>query len=106
MLNVLTDFASSPRGKWITLAVWLVLAGLIIPLSPTLSDISTNDTLQFLPQDAESTQAAELARERYASDATPAIIVFRNEDGLSEQDMAAAEEASNAFVAKIGRAHV
>lgn len=99
LLNFISDFASSPRGKWITLAVWLVLGGLIISLSPTLSDITTNDTLQFLPQEAESTQAAELVRERFATDATPAIIVFRNEAGLSEADLAAAEEASNAFVA-------
>ena len=52
----------------------------------------------FLPGDAESTRAAELVRERYASDSTPAIIVFRNPSGLTDEDFAAAEEASDAFV--------
>ena len=98
-LNTITDFASSRRGKWITLAAWLILAGFVIPFAPTLQEISTNDTLQFLPGDAESTRAAELVRERFPSDATPAIVVLRNEDGLTDEDFAAAEMASDAFVA-------
>ena len=98
-LNTITDFASSRRGKWVTLVAWLFLAGSVIPLAPTLQEISTNDTLQFLPGDAESTRAAELVRDRYPSDATPAIVVLRNEDGLTDDDFAAAEMASDAFVA-------
>lgn len=97
-LNLLTDFASSQRGKWLTLVLWIVIGGAVISLSPTLSDITTNDTLQFLPEDAESTQAAELVRERYESDSTPAIVVFSNAEGLTEDDFAAAEQANAAFV--------
>ncbi|MEZ4569923.1 MAG: hypothetical protein R2849_06280 [Thermomicrobiales bacterium] len=48
-LNFLTD-SSSGRGKWITLVLWFVIGGLVISLSPTLQDITTNDTLQFLPE--------------------------------------------------------
>lgn len=97
-LEWLLGAVTSRIGKWVTLALWVLIAGLIIPLAPTLSDITTNDTLQFLPDDAESTRAAELVRERFPSDSTPAIIVLHNESGLSDADLAAAEEISAELV--------
>lgn len=97
-LKTLTDFAGSRSGKWITLALWVVIVGVVTPLAPTLTEISTNNTLDFLPQDSESRRAAELAGERFPSDSTPAIVVIRNPDGLSEDDLADAEAMSAAFV--------
>ncbi len=91
MLHWLTDMSSSRRGKWIVLAIWLVVAVLVIPLTPTLSEVTENDALQFLPESAESKRAAELVREEFPSDGTPAIIVFRNPDGLTDSNFAAAE---------------
>ncbi len=85
-------WSASPRGKWIVLFVWLLAAGIIAPLTPTLSEIAENDPLSFLPKEAESTRAAELARERFAVNGTPAIIVFRNAAGLSDADLAAAQQ--------------
>lgn len=73
------------------LLIWLIAAGLIAPLTPTLTDIAENDPLSFLPTNAESTRAAEIARERFAVNGTPAIIVFRNPAGLSDADLAAAK---------------
>jgi len=99
MIRTLTSWSASPRGKWIVLLVWLVAAGLISPLTPTLSDISENDPLSFLPDNAESTRAARLARERYAVAGTPAIIVFRNPDGLTDADMAAAQQVYDRIAA-------
>ena len=91
LLNAITDFASSSRGKWIVLALWIVIAGAIIPVAPTLTEVTENDTLQFLPGDAESTRAAELVREKFPTAGTPAIIVFRNEDGLTDEDFTAGQ---------------
>lgn len=99
MLNRVTDVASSRGGKWVVLVLWLVVAGLVIPLTPTLNEVTENDTLQFLPASAESKQAAELVREAFPSDGTPAIIVFRNPDGLTDADVAAAEAVYNAIAA-------
>ncbi len=91
MLNRITDFSSSPKGKWIVVAVWLVLAGLIIPLAPMLSDVTENDSSSFLPEGAESTQVQELVDERFPSDTTPAIVVFHNADGLTDEQKAFAD---------------
>ena len=99
MLHGLTDRVSTRRGAWVTLLVWIVLAGALIPLLPTLSDVTENDPLTFLPDNAESTRAAELVRERYPTSGTPAIIVFRNESGLTDADYAAAEEVYTAAAA-------
>ncbi|MBM25524.1 MAG: hypothetical protein CL760_07565 [Chloroflexi bacterium] len=84
MISKLTDLCITRSGKWITLAIWLVLAGVIIGLSPSL-DTSAN-MADFLPDEAESTKAYELSAGRFASQGIPVIVVFRNEDGLSDDD--------------------
>ena len=90
MLGRITDFASSPRGKWATLIVWLVVAGLLISQLPRLSEVRENEAALFLPADAESTRAYEFARERFPSAGTPVLIVVREPDGLSPASFAAA----------------
>ena len=90
MLGRITDFASSPRGKWATLLVWLVVAGLLISQLPRLRDVRENEAALFLPADAESTRAYDFARERFPSAGTPVLIVFREPDGLSPASFAAA----------------
>ena len=82
MLAYLTDFASSRRGKWITLLAWVIVAGLLISQLPSLTEVRENDEAFFLPKDAEATRAFELARERFPSTGTPVLIVFRAESGL------------------------
>ena len=92
MINRVTDFSSSPKGKWIVIAVWVLVAAVVIPLSPMLSDVTNNDSSSFLPDGAESTEVQALVEERFPADTTPAIVVFHNEDGLTEEQKAAADE--------------
>ena len=92
MLAYLTDFASSRRGKWVTLLAWVVIAGLLISQLPSLSEVRENDEAFFLPKDAEATRAYELARERFPSAGTPVLIVFHAESGLGASAFAAAAE--------------
>ncbi|HYI15523.1 MAG TPA: MMPL family transporter [Thermomicrobiales bacterium] len=99
LLNRITDFSGSPRGKWIVLVLWLVIGGAVISLTPMLSESTSNDSLLFLPESAESKRAAEMVREEFSSDGTPAIIVFRNPAGLSEADFADGEAIFNEIVA-------
>ena len=83
MLSPLTDFVSSPRGKWVTLALWVVLAGALIAQLPRLEDVTENEAALFLPADAESTRAFELGRERFPASGTPVLVVVREPAGLS-----------------------
>ena len=95
LLHRLTDFASSPRGKWITLAVWIVVAGALISSLPRLEEVRENEQAQFLPADAEATRAFELADERFPDDGTPVMIVFHAPSGLDQEALGAAAELSD-----------
>ena len=83
MLGLVTDFVSNPRGKWITLLAWILLAGMLISQLPRLAEVTENEQALFLPGDAESTRAFELGRERFPADGTPTLIVVREPAGLS-----------------------
>ena len=85
MINILTDFACSKKGKWITLVIWLIGAGILISSLPRLDQVQENNQALFLPADAESTNAFELAQEKFPSDGTPTIIVIHNDEGLSNE---------------------
>lgn len=92
MLARITDFSSSPVGKWIVMAIWLVAVVAITPLAPSLADVTDNNSASFLPEGAESTRVQEIVDERFPSNTTPAIVVFRGEDGLSDQEKAVADD--------------
>ncbi len=92
MLGHVTDFASSRRGKWVTLVVWIVLAGALISLLPRLDEVTENETALFLPEDAEATRAFELARERFPSAGTPTLVVVREPADLSDPTWEAVAE--------------
>ena len=92
MLGLLTDFASSRRGKWVTLVVWLIAAGSLISQLPALAEANENEQALFLPRDAEATRAYRFAQERFPATGTPVLIVFRQSDGLEPGAYAAAAE--------------
>lgn len=93
-LRTITDVVCAPRGKWITLLVWIVAAAVLIPLTPNLASVRSGEGSLFIPRDAESVAANELQRERYPGSGTPAIIVFRNEAGLTDANMEDARRIS------------
>ena len=68
---------------WKVIALWVVAAALIVPLSPRLSDVSNADQSSFLPAGKESMQAQELAKQGFAtgSGATGIFVVRRSGGG-------------------------
>ncbi len=91
-MGTVTDFVSSPRGKWVTLLLWIVVAGILVSQLPQFADVSENEAALFLPSDAESTRALELASERFPATGTPTLVVVREAGGLSEPTWAAVAE--------------
>lgn len=80
LLQPLTDWASTKRGMWITIIVWLVL---MIGLSagPKLSDYKVTN-FQSLPNEAQSIMANEKLEQYFPNaQGTPGILVFHNENG-------------------------
>lgn len=89
---------AGPRAKWLVIAAWLVAAVALGPLQPRLQESTVDDPVVFLPTDAESTRVVELLGERFESGRTaPALVVYRNADGLTAEDEAAIGEDVEAF---------
>ena len=89
MFNAISAGAASWRGVAIIIIAWIVIAGVIQSVSPSIEEVSTNDASEFLPTGTESLDAADLQREKFpAIQGLPAVIIYRNPDGLTDRDMA------------------
>lgn len=106
MLHRVTDFSSSRRGKWIVILIWIVLAAVVVPFAPKLSDVLTNDSSSFLPKGAESTSVGDLVNARFPGSGTPAILVFYDPSGLSDQDKAVAKSLGEWLLSEQAPANV
>ena len=71
----------------------LVLAPFASTLSGKLSSVTENDQAAFLPDSAESTQTIELETRFAGAQDIPALLVWERLGGLTEDDLAAVEEA-------------
>ncbi|WP_344250451.1 MMPL family transporter [Isoptericola hypogeus] len=63
------------------IGVWLAVGALGGQAQGNLSSVQTNDNAAFLPESAESTQAAELGSEFTDSETLPALVVAETSDG-------------------------
>ncbi|WP_285735030.1 MMPL family transporter [Nocardiopsis sp. ATB16-24] len=92
------------RSRWwigaalLVALVWLVGAGPLGMFLGRLGEVQTNDPGAFLPVDAESTEAGEIAAEFDREEAAPAIVVYSRQDG----DGGEVTEAELADIAEVG----
>jgi putative drug exporter of the RND superfamily len=76
----------SRKGRWVTLAVWIILAGLLSSIFPNVNNV-TDDGAANLPEYAMSVQADQVAKVQFPNDAgTPLLLVWYREEGLEDQD--------------------
>ncbi|HKT40004.1 MAG TPA: MMPL family transporter, partial [Ktedonobacterales bacterium] len=91
----LTDRATGKVGRWVTLALWLVAAGLLAGLAPKLANLYDNNASSAIGNQ-ESVQAQKLIQRHFPSQrGLPAIIVFADKNGLSDADYAKAKQVSD-----------
>ena len=87
LLHRLTDTASSQRGKFVVIGVWMLLTLLLSLLAPKLATLYNNTSSQSLPTTAQSQVAQKLLLRQFpANKGTPAIVVFSDSAGLTIQD--------------------
>ncbi len=85
MLHKITDIASSRRGKFGVMGVWLLLIILFMLFAPKLASVYNSGPA--MPSDAASNVAQRLVLQKFpTSKGTPAILVFSDPSGLSIQD--------------------
>src|SRR5918997_6210487 len=75
------------------IAVWMVIGALGGQAQGSLSSVQTNDAAAFLPSNAESTRAAELAAQFTDDESLPALVVAETTDGsrLTDEQLAAVQ---------------
>ncbi|MGH2534447.1 MAG: MMPL family transporter [Thermomicrobiales bacterium] len=96
-LTRLTDFIASRTGKWVVLAVWLVLAVVAGAFGNRLGEVEENDASAWLPRSAESTEVVELQPAFFGDETIPAVIVYEREGGITAEDQAAVEDDRQAL---------
>jgi putative drug exporter of the RND superfamily len=87
LLHRITDIASSRRGKFVVIGVWLLLILLLMIFAPKLATLYNSNSSQSMPAGAKSLVAQQLLLQKFPGNrGTPAILVFSDPAGLSIQD--------------------
>jgi len=85
----MTTFArivSGRRSKFAVLAAWIVALVALGPLIGTFESKQKNEPTSFLPEDAESVRALELAEQFPSGKGVSAIAIVARQGGLTETD--------------------
>ena len=93
------------------LIVWVIAMFALFPIGSKLADVTTDDTVSFLPASAESTEVVrQLDREFSGGETDQAIVVYKRSGGLTAADQAkiaadqqAINEAGTAKIHVVGR---
>jgi RND superfamily putative drug exporter len=86
-MRALASFVTGRRTKWVVLGVWALLFLGFSPLAAKVGDAVNDQFESFLPEDAQSTEVAEILRERFEAGQTAGgLVVYRREGGLTAAD--------------------
>ena len=87
MTRVLSKFSQNPINALITLITWILLVVVINIISPSLSDVTSNEQEEFLPADVESVKAINLQLDKYPTNSgLSAIVVFHAAENFFSTD--------------------
>lgn len=82
------------RSKWVTLAVWILLTGILSVFLPNVNSQEDNAARQ-LPTDAWSMEATALMKEHFPSnEGVPALVVWFRDAGLTDTDLSAVQRVT------------
>lgn len=70
----------------VLIVVWFGVGGIGGPYFGKISEVADNNQTSYLPSSSDSTQVADLQKKFTDSDAIPAVIVYVNDGGLTQQD--------------------
>ncbi len=85
-MHKLAALTAGQRSKWITVAVWVILAVLLTVLLPSVKKHERNNAPNLSDNEA-SIVAAKLIEEQFPGSAgIPALLVWHKAGGLQEQD--------------------
>ncbi len=81
-----SSFVAGRRGKWVVLAVWLIVLAAAGPLGGRFESVQTNEQRARLPNGTESLRVADLSRQFPSGERTPAVVVVHRDGALTSGD--------------------
>ena len=88
MTRRLANAVTGPRGRWVTIAVWLAIGVAGLLAHAHLNEVTAAGQSSFLPADAESTRALDrLEQSQQSGEEVPTVIVFERNGGLTGADL-------------------
>ncbi len=99
-LGRLATLPTGRRGKWVALALWLLVFVVGGMVAGRLEQVQQNDAESFLPAQAESVRALDQQRQA-GNDALPAVIVYERSGGLTPDDLAAIADDRESILAAV-----
>jgi RND superfamily putative drug exporter len=92
MIGRLAGAVTGPRGRWVTIAVWIVIGVAGWYGHSKIGGATAAGQASFLPANSESTRAIEAIETGggnggEAGEEVPAVIVFDRDGGLTEADL-------------------
>jgi RND superfamily putative drug exporter len=91
------------RIKWAVLAFWIVVTMVLGAFGAKLADVEDNETVNWLPGSAESTQALEEITQFRSDTTLDAVMVYERDGGVTDADIAAAEADAEEYAAMDGQ---
>ena len=92
IFNKLGGIFASPKTRWATIFIWILLIGIFSYIWPQVNDRETTDN-QLLPEDANSVVASQINNKEFANDAgTPLLLVWYRDGGLENADYEAIQD--------------
>ena len=81
---------TGPRGRWVAVAVWLLLGAAGLVAHAHIDDVTAAGQSSFLPADAESTRAVKaLQNVSGGGEEVPVAVVLERRGGLTKRDLRA-----------------
>ena len=79
---------TGPRGRWVVVALWLVLGVAGLVARTQIGEVTAAGQASYLPAHAESTQVVDLLQRDFkGGDDVPVLVVFERNGGLSAADL-------------------
>ncbi len=84
------DAVTGPRGRWVTIVVWVVLAAAGVVLHGRLGNVTAAGQSSFLPAHSQSTRVVSLLKSKFhGGENIPLFVLFDRPSGLTPSDRAA-----------------
>ena len=96
-MSRLSRIPAGSTTKWLVLGFWLVVFVLALSPAGKLTGAQENDSVSWLPGDAESTAVLREMGTFQSSEEIPAVIVYERPSGATTADIAAVADQVKEF---------